>query len=145
MPLVNHWWYPLSLALSANIGWTFVTIGNLNTEATLPSICQTGGGLIWVSNKNWSLGNFEVQRELVAGWQQRARLFAWAASCRNWTIELRFIERRKSQFRVFLVYIWHSCQSRGNRSHRKWIYSCMCIHISGSECMFADLTTWIMP
>ena len=45
MPLLNHWWYPLSLALSANIGWTFVIIGNLNTEVKLPSICQTGGGV----------------------------------------------------------------------------------------------------
>ena len=44
MPLLNRWWYPLSLALSANIGWIFVIIGNLNTEVKLPSICQTGGG-----------------------------------------------------------------------------------------------------
>lgn len=61
MPLLNRWWYPLSLALSANIGWIFVIIGNLNTEVKLPSICQTGGGgLIWACNKNWSLENFEV-------------------------------------------------------------------------------------
>lgn len=215
MPLLNHWWYPLSLALSANIGWTFVIIGNLNTEAQLPSICQTGGGLIWASNKNWSLGNFEVptgegmpwhlrkgvifygswkgrllfskqlksavifrdfpsicvlfglakkndtgkiwpristikkrqdsfvdffSREVVAGWQQRARLFAWAASCRNWTIELQgasgMCGHRNSRLRVFLVCIWHSCQSRGNKSHRKWIYVCKKKHISGSECKF---------